>query len=92
MFCRSALEYCQEAASILEQLSDTGAHEDEEENYHSSVVQDRLAAAYFWQALLEHKCLMDEKPAAASPELSESYEAEEVLNPGGTPYERGFIV
>ncbi len=79
MFCRSALEYCEEAASILEQLSDRGDQEDEkEESLHPSVVQDRLATAYLWQALLEHKCAMDEKPTAASPELSESYEAEEV--------------
>ena len=72
---RSALECCQEAAAILEQLADT----DEDKN-HLSLVQDRLAAAYLWQALLEHKATMEDKPEAKSAEeLSESYDREEVL-------------
>ena len=52
---RSALECCQEAAAILERLADT----DEDKN-HLSLVQDRLAAAYLWQALLEHKAKMED--------------------------------
>jgi len=75
---RSALEYCQEAVTILEKLSDRVTEEDDEENFASSFVQDRLAAAYLWLALLEHKSGMEEKAAAASSELSESFEAEEV--------------
>ena len=72
---RSALECCQEAAAILEQLADT----DEDKN-HLSLVQDRLAAAYLWQALLEHKATMEDNPEAKSAEeLSESYDREEVL-------------
>ena len=43
-------------------------------------MQDRLAAAYLWQALLEHKATMEDKPQAKSAgELSESYDTEEVL-------------
>lgn len=75
---RSALEYCQEAAAILEQLSDRVADEDDQENFPSSFVQDRLATAYLWLALMEHKSGVEEKATAASPELSESFEAEEV--------------
>ncbi|KAJ7380134.1 Separin [Desmophyllum pertusum] len=75
---KSALEYCQEAGTILEQLSDRVANEYEEENFQSSVVQDRLAAAYLWQALLEHKDVMEEKPASATATLSDSYEVEEM--------------
>ena len=78
MYLRSAFEYCQEAVAILEQLSDRVAGEDDEESVASSFAQDRLAAAYLWLALLEHKSGMEEKAAAASPELSESFEAEEV--------------
>ena len=71
----SALECCQEAAAILERLADT----DEDKN-HLSLVQDRLAAAYLWQALLEHKATMEDKPEAKSAEeLSDSYDTEEVL-------------
>ena len=39
---------------------------------------DRVAAAYLWQALLEHKATMEEKQTEESPELSESFEADEV--------------
>ena len=43
-------------------------------------MQDRLAAAYLWQALLEHKATMEDKPEAKSAEeLSESYDTGEVL-------------
>ena len=74
-FCRSALECCKEAAAILEKLADT----DEDKN-HLSLVQDRLAAAYLWQALLEHKATMEDKAEVESPEeLSESYDTGEVL-------------
>ena len=76
---RSALECCQEAAAILEQLANTAANTDEDKN-HLSLVQDRLAAAYLWQALLEHKATMEDNPEAKSAEeLSESYDREEVL-------------
>ena len=76
---RSALECCQEAAAILEQLADTAAKTDEDKN-HLSLVQDRLAAAYLWQALLEHKATMeDNREAKSAEELSESYDREEVL-------------
>ena len=76
---RSALECCQEAAVILERLADTAANTDEDKN-HLSLVQDRLAAAYLWQALLEHKATMEDKPEAKSPEeLSDSYDTGEVL-------------
>ena len=76
---RSALECCQEAAAILERLADTAANTDEDKN-HLSLVQDRLAAAYLWQALLEHKATMEDKPEAKSAEeLSESYDTGEVL-------------
>ena len=76
---RSALECCQEAAAILERLADTAANTDEDKN-HLSLVQDRLAAAYLWQALLEHKATMEDKPEAKSTEeLSESYDTGEVL-------------
>ena len=49
-------------------------------------MQDRVATAYLWQALLEHKAAMEEKQTEESPELSESFEADEVhetltLNP-----------
>ena len=75
---RSALECCQEAAAILERLADTAANTDEDKN-HLSLVQDRLAAAYLWQALLEHKATMEDKPEAKSAEeLSDSYDTEEV--------------
>lgn len=77
--CRSALDYCQEATAILEQLSDKVANTDEDGIFHSSAVQDRVAAAYLWQALLEHKATMEEKQTEESPELSESFEADEVL-------------
>ena len=77
--CRSALECCKEAASILKKLADTVANTDENK-YHLSLVQDRLSAAYLWQALLEHKATMEDKPGAESPqELSESYDTGEVL-------------
>ena len=76
---RSALECCQEAAAILEQLADTAAKTDEHKN-HLSLVQDRLAAAYLWQALLEHKATMEDNLRVESPkELSESYDTGEVL-------------
>ena len=75
-YCRSALEYCQESATILEQLSDSLA--DTDGNSQLSAVQDRVAAAYLWQALLEHEAAMEEKQAVESPQLSESCEAEEV--------------
>ena len=76
---RSALECCQEAAAILEQLADTAANTDDDKN-HLSLVQDRLAAAYLWQALLEHKATMEDKPEAKSAEeLSESYDTGKVL-------------
>ena len=76
---RSALECCQEAAAILEQLADTAANTDEDKN-HLSLVQDRLAAAYLWQALLEHKATMEDNPEAKSAEeLSDNYDTEEVL-------------
>ena len=76
---RSALECCQEAAAILEQLVDTAANTDENKN-HLSLVQDRLAAAYLWQALLEHKATMEDNLRVESPEeLSESYDTGEVL-------------
>ena len=76
---RSALECCQEAAAILEQLANTAANTDEDKN-HLSLVQERLAAGYLWQALLEHKATMEDKPEAKSAEeLSESYDREEVL-------------
>jgi len=42
------------------------------------VVQDRVASAYLWQALLEHNAAMEEKQTVESPELSESFEADEV--------------
>ena len=43
-------------------------------------MQDRLAAAYLWQALLEHKAKMEDNPQVESPEkLSESYDTREVL-------------
>ena len=43
-------------------------------------MQDRLAAAYLWQALLEHKATMEDNPEAKSAEeFSESYDREEVL-------------
>ena len=43
-------------------------------------MQDRLAAAYLWQALLEHKATMEDKPEAKSAEeLSERYDTGEVL-------------
>ena len=43
-------------------------------------MQDRLAAAYLWQALLEHKATMEDKAEVESPEeLSESYDTGEVL-------------
>ena len=72
---RSALECCQEAAAILERLADTN-----DDKNHLSLVQDRLAAAYLWQALLEHKATMEDKPEAKSAEeLSDNYETEEVL-------------
>ena len=72
---RSALECCQEAAAILEQLADTN-----EDKNHLSLVQDRLAAAYLWQALLEHKATMEDNLRVESPEeLSESYDTGEVL-------------
>ena len=72
---RSALECCQEAAAILERLADT----DEDKN-HLSLVQDRLAAAYLWQALLEHKGTMEDNTRVESPEeLGESYDTWEVL-------------
>jgi len=58
----------------LDKVADT----DDEENCHSSVVQDRVASAYLWQALLEHKAAMEEKQTVESPELSESFEADEV--------------
>ena len=59
--------------------ADTAAKTDEDKN-HLSLVQDRLAAAYLWQALLEHKATMEDKPEAKSAEeLSESYDTEEVL-------------
>ena len=76
---RSALECCQEAAAILERLADTAANTDEDKN-HLSLVQDRLAAAYLWQALLEHKATMEDNPEAKSAEeLSDNYDTEEVL-------------
>ena len=76
---RSALECCQEAAAILGQLVDTAANTDEDKN-HLSLVQDRLAAAYLWQALLEHKATMEDNLRVESPEeLSESYDTGEVL-------------
>ena len=76
---RSALEWCQEAAVILERLADTAANTDEDKN-HLSLVQDRLAAAYLWQALLEHKATMEDNPQVESPEeLCESYDTGEVL-------------
>ena len=76
---RSALECFQEAAAILEQLAGTAANTDDNKN-HLSLVQDRLAAAYLWQALLEHKATMEDKPEAKSAEeLSESYDTGEVL-------------
>ena len=76
---RSALEYCHEAVAILEQLSDRVADEDDKENIPSALVQDRLASGYLWLALLEHKSGMEEKATAALQELSDSFEAEEVL-------------
>ena len=76
---RSALECCQEAAAILEQLADTAAKTDDNKN-HLSLVQDRLAAAYLWQALLEHKATMEDNPRVESPkELKESYDTGKVL-------------
>ena len=79
LYSRSALECCQEAAAILERLADTAANTDEDKN-HLSLVQDRLAAAYLWQALLEHKETMEDKPEAKSAEeLSESHDTGEVL-------------
>ena len=43
-------------------------------------MQDRLAAAYLWQALLEHKAKMVDNLRVESPEeLSESYDTGEVL-------------
>ena len=43
-------------------------------------MQDRLAAAYLWQALLEHKATMEDSPEAKSAEeLSDNYDTEEVL-------------
>ena len=77
---RSALECCQEAAAILERLADTAANTDEDKN-HLSLVQDRLAAAYLWQALLEHKVTMEDSPRGESPGklMSESYDTGEVL-------------
>ena len=79
LYSRSALECCQEAAAILEQLADTATKTDEDKN-HLSLVQDRLAAAYLWQALLEHKATMKDKAEAKSAEeLSESYDTGEVL-------------
>ena len=43
-------------------------------------MQDRLAAAYLWQALLEHKATMEDNARVESPEeLSESYDTGEVL-------------
>ena len=43
-------------------------------------MQDRLAAAYLWQALLEHKAAMEDNLRVESPEeLSESYDTGEVL-------------
>jgi len=78
-FCRSALDYCKEAAAILEKLADTVTNTDANKN-HLSLVQDRLSAAYLWQALLDHKTTMEDKPEVESPEgLSESYDTGEVL-------------
>ena len=76
---RSALEYCHEAVAILEQLSDRVADEDDKENIPSALVLDRLASGYLWLALLEHKSGMEDKATAAVQELSDSFEAEEVL-------------
>ena len=43
-------------------------------------MQDRLAAAYLWQALLEHKGTMEDNTRVESPEeLGESYDTWEVL-------------
>lgn len=39
---------------------------------------DRLGAAYLWQALLEHKDAVNERATSARPELSDSYEGEEI--------------
>ena len=76
---RSALECFREAATILEQLAGTAANTDYNKN-HLSLVQDRLAAAYLWQALLEHKATMEDNPRVESPkELKESYDTGEVL-------------
>ena len=44
-----------------------------------SVVKDRLAIAYLWQALLEHRFAMEEKQLEETVELSESFDANEVL-------------
>ena len=44
-----------------------------------SVVKDRLAIAYLWQALLEHRSAMEEKQLEETVELSESFDANEVL-------------
>ena len=55
---RSALEYCQEAVTILAHLCSNSEAEEEANGYHLSHVQDRLAAAYMWQALLEHEVLI----------------------------------
>lgn len=75
---RSALDYCQEAVAILEQFVDKVASTGEDNTFYSSAVQDRVAAAYLWQALLEHKVTIEEKQTGQSPGLCENFEIDEV--------------
>ena len=55
-------------------MAETNHHEE----CYSSVAQDRLAAAYLWQALLEHKAAMEERQTEETLELTESFDANEV--------------
>ena len=75
---RSALDVCHEAVTIIEQVLDKMDFADKDECY-SSIVKDRLAVAYLWQALLEHRFAMEGKQLEESVELSESFDANEVL-------------
>ncbi|XP_068670254.1 separin-like isoform X2 [Montipora foliosa] len=75
---KSALECCREGTALLEQLSDKMAETNHDEECYSSVAQDRLAAAYLWQAMLEHKAAMEERQTEEKLELTESFDANEL--------------
>ena len=78
LFHRSAHDFCHEAVTILEHVSDKMAFANKDEFY-LSLVKDRLAVAYLWQALLEHRFAMEEKQLEETVEISESFDANEVL-------------